>query len=248
MRYSRTFLGLVLLIPAVIFAAVPAVQSSRGTSVNALSPGASAVQSLPPPIAEDYAGKVSGIVTNSKDDAQANVLVQFWKKIGSSLSAATSTNTDNTGRYEVQLSDGQWIGAACNSEIGFNPLFWEITVQDGKIQRFLESNLRAPVITYLSVGTQARSMVEGDLVTIEGSGFGCSGKVIVDILGYGQFQVTRFDTRRDNLVVFYFPALPQGAFINTFNVTYVHGGLRSNVVSKTLTSQRSVTGVLSPGF
>jgi hypothetical protein len=74
----------------------------------------------------------------------------------------------------------------------------------------------------------------GDMVILKGSGFGCSGRVIIELPGYLQVDVTDFSKHTDDQVVFSFPSLPQTGLtilLRRIIVVYSNGGMKSNPVS-----------------
>ncbi len=148
-----------------------------------------------------WAGEVSGLVRAANGQPAAGVTVRFWRE--GAPHKAIDTTTLSTGRYRLNLGDGIWHGAACDAPDGHTPLFWDATVENGRVTAFTAQNQRQPVITASSPVT----LQPGVPVTLTGSGFGCAGKVEIDTSAIAPYTVTQFISRNDGQVVFTLPTL-----------------------------------------
>ena len=178
---------------------------------------------LPAAAGEGAPRQVEGTVVRmgATPEPAAGITVRFWRQ--GREADFVSTTTDSRGVYRITLPDGQWRGAACGSTRGYRPLFWEVTVADGVVTHFLENDRRAPVITGMSPA-RARP---GEPVTLTGSGFGCSGRLLLDIVPISvlnatpppvtlpdrqRVELSDFIHRDDGQVTFTMPPLPRLTF------------------------------------
>ena len=171
----------------------------------------------------------------------AGITVRFWQQ--GREAAFVSATTDSRGMYHITLPDGQWRGAACGSTQGYRPLFWEVTVTDGVVTRFQEDDRRRPTITGLSPSR----VRPGAPVTLTGSGFGCSGRLLLDTVPVSllnttpppvtspdrqRVEVTDFIHHDDGRLTFIMPSLPRltvsgPLFMNLETGASGGGGLRA---------------------
>ncbi len=176
-------------------------------------------------------GKVVDPDKNVSNNGKAGVLVRFWKWGTDENPVKTTTNND--GIYQIELGNGNWIGCACGSPDGYEPLFWTATIRNGKVITFSEVNQISPKIIDKSHG---QDYDEGRSVCFWGSGFGCSGKVVIEISGGSYVEVTEVDIiniahpnpKIRERLCFTFP------FINNESahgwMIYVHGAMKSNSI------------------
>lgn len=227
-----------LIMAATVYAVVlgPSGSGQRtGGVMTTLPPGAPVVGETGietgPSTAATLTGEISGMVKDTRGNGKGGIEVRFWKK-GKSGSESIKTQTLSTGAYNLDLGEGEWIGCACGSAEGYNPLFWEATVRDSKVIAFSEITQLAPVIENIKVEHEPDEPIQqGDMVILKGSGFGCSGRVIIELPDYIQVEVTDFSKHTDNQVAFSFPSLPQTILLRRIDVVYSHGGMKSNPIS-----------------
>ena len=158
--------------------------------------------------------------------------------------------TDNQGRYQLHLDDGQWLGTACGSKSGYTPLFWEIAIYNNVITSYREMTHTSPTIDSISVNSspQEKSLRPGTEITVSGNWFGCSGKIVMEVEGVQQ-EITHFIRQENTLLTFSLPDFAdQGmSSITTFALTYVNGANRSRRVAWKMASQPAPGAVITNG-
>jgi len=255
-----TALGCSLLLPLLFqtsaLSTTAAAQGGRtGSGISGLGPDAGTpgvVTDEPEPSTQTpLTGEVTGMVRDQDYNRKADVLVRFWRTGNEATPIQVKTNQN--GIYQLELGNGSWTGCACESPDGYTPLFWQVSVMDGKVVHFSETNQLAPVIASISIETKSNNglIQPGDLVILRGSGFGCSGKAIVELPGHLQVEVTDLRKHMDNEVAFFFPPIPktsQPIILRHVDVLYAHGKMKSNPFSYGTAFQQVMTEEdLKPG-
>ncbi len=196
-----------------------------------LPPDPDTVPVAPPPSAE-----VSGSVRTFLGIPASGADVWFWPQKGEGVGEPHVVKADGDGAYRVLLQDGLWTGRACGSAAGYRPAGWEVVVSGGQVTRFQELG-RARV----RIGSVAPDAVlrPGDAVTVAGSGFGCSGSVVIEFPLGRQVVVTEFLERGDGRLLFRLPdpeygaakpAAPKGKNFVLGSLAYRHGPVVSEAV------------------
>ena len=179
---------------------------------------------------------VRGTVRRADGAPAGGVGVRFERRSDGRVAAVETGRTGSDGTYAIKLADGIWTGTACDSGLGYRPTLWRITVAGGRIVRFREVARSSPAIAGAQVRLSSdRGVVSaGDAVTLTGSGFRCSGKVLVEVDGAVPVVQTAFTHRDDGRVSFAFPPLRPAAdglvVVRRVRFTYVQGPNRSNTV------------------
>lgn len=243
MRVLGVCLAASLWLPAGAFGAISGLGPQPGPSAPVLpAPGSE------PGVAASPTVPVAGTV-RSGAAPQAGVPVRFWAAQGG---APVEAATDGQGAYRFELGDGSWRGAACGSPWGYEPLFWEVTVSAGRVARFQEVSARAPVILAASP-SDVWSL--GQTITLTGSGFGCSGRVVIEFPQHRQVVVVAFRERGDDRLVFDLPSpvyekppepAPGTSYLEG-SLTYWHGALGSQPLWFRYAAPQATGGtILSP--
>lgn len=246
MRGFGVSLAVALWVPVVAFAAISGLGPQPGPSAPVLpAPGGALETGFPQTV------PVAGTV-RSGSAPQAGVPVRFWAVGGAGTPVEAAT--DAQGAYQLGLGDGSWRGAACGSPWGYEPLFWEVTVATGRVARFQEVSARAPAILGAS---PAGVWALGQTVTLTGSGFGCSGRVVIEFPQYRQVEVFSFRERGDDRLVFDLPTPvyekpPEPAPGTSYlagSLTYWHGPLGSQPLRFQYAAPQTTGGaLLSPAI
>ena len=144
--------------------------------------------------------------------------------------------TDVRGYYQLHLDDGNWLGYACGSQTGYQPLFWEVGIFDNVITSYKELSHVSPIIENVSVPlpdtrNPSPSLNPGTEITVTGNWFGCSGKLLMEIDGR-QEEITRFIIHQNKLLKFTLPDFSSKGVsqVTDFRVIYISGDSRSNIV------------------
>lgn len=145
-------------------------------------------------------------------------LVRFWKEAEPAQFVIGETTA--SGQYNAALTDGTWIGSACAADEGYEPTFWHVTFADGKTTAIEELTNRSPTIEKISDETWR----PGQKITVTGLGFGCAGKLVLNIIPDGTrllrspslreltIEIGEFTEQDDAHVSFVVPALPTVAY------------------------------------
>ena len=204
--------------------------------------------------------QVSGIVYHRSQLAQgskrssrsraAGVTVRFWQP--NQPAQFVEALTDDNGEYQIELSEGAWLGAACGNDKAYSPSHWRLHINNKQVT-FLEPNEQSPIriasalsSSGLNVVSFTRNAQDGNHnVTVSGSGFGCAGKIRfiyhnqVDLQGdtqdveYGVNDVVvgQFISRTNNSLTFAMPLLRQdAAHLHIANMRYEQGANHSNAI------------------
>lgn len=193
----------------------------------------------------------------------AGIEVRFWQP--ARPAQVITTETDEQGNYEVKLRNGNWQGEACGSDSGYYPAAWQVQLVNNSLvslqqtpQRTLSINNTALETGFLagnfSNGLGSTHVYEtGDMVTLNGVGFGCSGSLVLvyqnslDI--YGEPRDVRYDnapliigvadmlSRSETQIKFSMPNLSAATLESSGNTSrriakiyYQKAGQRSNAI------------------
>jgi len=174
--------------------------------------------------------EVSGRVQTAAGTPAAGVEVRFWPREAAGLGEPKITTTDPEGVYVIELGDGTWVGSACGPE--YLPGGWEVAVASGRVSRFQEAGRPVPSIRTVDVVASGPDGTPrlGDPVTLVGTGFGCSGRALVEYPGFVQVAATEFSRRDDGAVGFALPPPPEQSpplILRELWFRYERGGLQS---------------------
>lgn len=202
-------------------------------------------------------GMVKKIQTNNLTVA-ANVTVRFWQP--SSPGAYVSATTDIHGEYKIGLTQGLWKGEACGSGNSFSPAAWEVLIEDKKIKRLQELNLKN---IRLDILTPSNLVQQHSAVTLTGEGFGCNGALVFTYsnsvdrcdkaqpVDYSKEQiiVSDFISRNNNQLQFDMPELDaqnRSVTKHVASVQYVQGANRSDgiAIGETILASQAGNDVL----
>jgi len=212
--------------------------------------------------AGDKPVSVTGQVRQVGGDQAVGVTIRFWQP--ATPFNFVTTETDQQGRYDIELGPGLWSGEACGSA-AYLPAAWQVLIDGDRIKR-LESiqqkNIHIDSISIDGVLGDEFNRHDDVTLTLRGQGFGCSGSVEVvflqgiDFCGdelpldYGRavIKVNEFDQRTDTLLRFQPPSLGDGDVQqNRVSLFYQQAGQRSNALALTeyvLTDQHDDNAML----
>lgn len=198
--------------------------------------------------------RVEGAVLNPERIPKSMVSIAIKKLDNSESGTMLWRQSDANGMYSVRLGDGNWIVSACGSPSGYKPIYWKVVVSNGDILSYEAVDaLRINIdhYEYSVTGPNVRSgYIYVDLdrkVTLVGSGFGCSGKVLIDFGALGSME-TGFRWLSDRKIALEIPSnvldyvkeMNGGREIEpvTAYLIYVNGNQRSNPIEIRITRFR----------
>ena len=154
---------------------------------------------------------VAGSATRNNDKVAR---VRFWKEGDSTQVIAGETSSNGT--YSAELSDGVWIGSACESNKGYEPSYWRVTIAEDQVITTEELASRPQTVQEITAGIWR----PGQTATLTGRGFGCAGKIVLTVIPDParllrapspealHIEVTEFLEHDDSHISFIVPPLP----------------------------------------
>ncbi len=193
---------------------------------------------------------VTGQVRQVGGDQAAGVTIRFWQP--DTPYNFVSTETDQQGRYDIELGPGLWSGEACASDnVTYLPAAWQVLIDGDRIKRLeaiQQKNIRIDSILIDGAQVTEFNRYGNVTLTLHGQGFGCSGSVRVvfsqsiDRCGdelpteYDRdvIKIVNFDQRTDTLLRFQPPDLGEGDVQqNRVSLFYQQADQRSNALALT---------------
>ena len=218
-------------------------------AINARGPSGPNIVPAPSPSTEEQQAPLSDNVSGQILDSQgkpAQVQVIFKNQTETQANSIFPGRvffpplpliTDADGHYQLHLDDGEWIGYACGSQWGYQPLFWKVAIFNNIISSYEELSHIAPVIEEIKVSIpdierNPSYLPPGTEISVTGNWFGCSGKVLLDVDGK-QKEVTTFVNHQNRLVTFALPDFSDRGIsqVKAFGIVYVNGNSRSKFAS-----------------
>jgi len=154
---------------------------------------------------------VAGSATRNNDKVAR---VRFWMENDSTQVIAGETTSNGT--YSATLANGVWIGSACESNKGYEPSYWRVSITDGNVIATEKLASRPQTIQEITAGIWQ----PGQIATLTGHGFSCAGKIILTVIPDParllrtpspealHIEVTEFVEHDDSHVSFIVPPLP----------------------------------------
>ena len=180
---------------------------------------------------------VSGVVRGHDGSPRSSVDVQIRAVEGRHRGVTTQVTTDADGVYTAGLGEGVWIISACGSSEGFEPAYWRVRISQGDVEEFEAVGMEGVRIDHYRGALRGIFYLNRNrTVTLKGSGFGCSGKVLLEMGDYGQREIREFEWVDEETIRFTIPldlfdlaGVPEGEGIGV-SVFYINGRVRSNPV------------------
>ena len=219
----------------------------NGSAAVRIFPGASDSGKGSPASGSDDAGQagvwVAGTVRRTDAAPAAGVAVRVWRADRrAGAEGYREVRADRAGRYRVALPDGAWRIVPCGSPAGYVPAYWDVTVEQGRVVGFQQVDRADPEIRAVDlVGGDQGSGGQG-WVVLEGEGFGCSGRVEVELEDGRSFEVTEFEEHTDARIRFRVPEAPGGAGVHRARLWFVVGPARAGPVQVERPRQGTVRG------
>ncbi len=113
------------------------------------------------------------VFDNSSLIAAVGVEVRFWQP--DSPQQFLTAQTDENGNYMIGLGEGIWVGEACGSGQGFYPSAWNLLIENAKLKTMQAVTGKSIALDFLH---PSNLVVQHDMVTLRGSGFGCNGSLV----------------------------------------------------------------------
>ncbi len=174
---------------------------------------------------------VSGTVRQADGAPAAGVAVRVWRRGGQGGDTAyREVQADDGGRYRVALPEGAWRIAPCGSPAGYLPAYWDVTVEQGRVVAFQQVDRPGPEIRSVVPSVIAQGFRGGERIVLEGEGFGCSGRVRVELEDGRAFEVTELEEHTDERVRFRFPEIPGAGPADGAGFSFLAGPARAGPV------------------
>ncbi|WP_025321118.1 carboxypeptidase-like regulatory domain-containing protein [Deferrisoma camini] len=174
---------------------------------------------------------VSGTVRQADGSPAAGVTVRVWRPGRPAGGGGyREVQADKAGRYRVVLPEGAWRIAPCGSPAGYVPAYWDVTVEQGRVVSFLQVDRANPEIRATDPIGLAQGFRGGERIVLEGEGFGCAGRVQVELEDGREFEVTEFEEHSDGRIRFRFPEIPGADPVDGAWFSFVVGPARAGPV------------------
>ncbi|NOY44881.1 MAG: carboxypeptidase regulatory-like domain-containing protein [Deltaproteobacteria bacterium] len=181
--------------------------------------------------AEETGVWVSGTVRQVDGSPAAGVTVWIWPSVRPADGGGyREVRADELGRYRVALPEGTWRIAPCGSPAGYVPAYWDVTVEKGRVVAFLQVDRADPRIHRTDPVMTAQGFRGGEWIVLEGEGFGCSGRVWVELEDGQRIEVTDLAEHTDERVRFRFPKIQGTASVDGAWFSFVMGQARAGPV------------------